>query len=65
MKVERLKKPFIHKDFLLQTRHAQRLYHKYAKDLPIIDYHVIYHLNKLPKTIRFKNLTEIGFMVPL
>ena len=33
------KKPFIHKDFLLETDSARILYHNYAKDLPIIDYH--------------------------
>lgn len=50
---------FITEDFLLQTEFAKRLYHHYAKDLPIIDYHC--HLS--PKDIAenrvFKNLTEI------
>lgn len=32
-------KPFIHDDFLLQTTEARRLYHDFAKDLPVIDYH--------------------------
>ncbi|MBO5436434.1 MAG: glucuronate isomerase, partial [Thermoguttaceae bacterium] len=36
---ERLKTPFIHEDFLLETETARVLYHEYAKDLPIIDYH--------------------------
>jgi len=30
---------FIHEDFLLQTPYAQELYHSYAKNMPIIDYH--------------------------
>jgi glucuronate isomerase len=30
---------FIHDDFLLQTKTAQRLYHEYAKSHPIIDFH--------------------------
>jgi len=50
---------FLDNNFLLKTKTAQRLYHNYAKDLPIIDYHN--HLN--PKDIaenkQFKNLTEI------
>lgn len=32
-------KNFIHDDFLLQSDFARRLYHDYAKALPIIDYH--------------------------
>lgn len=50
---------FLDEHFLLKTKTAQRLYHDYAKKLPIIDYHN--HLN--PKEIaedkQFKNLTEI------
>ena len=30
---------FINDDFLLQTKTARRLYHQYAADQPIIDYH--------------------------
>ena len=30
---------FIHDDFLLQTETARVLYHEYAKDQPIVDYH--------------------------
>jgi glucuronate isomerase len=32
-------KAFIHENFLLQNKSAERLYHEYAKELPIIDYH--------------------------
>jgi len=32
-------KPFIHDDFLLDTKWARELYHNYAEKLPIIDYH--------------------------
>jgi len=31
--------PFIHADFLLECEEASRLYHEYAEDLPIIDFH--------------------------
>jgi glucuronate isomerase len=52
-------KKFIHKDFLLKTRSAQKLYHEYSEKLPIMDYHC--HLN--PKDIaedrRFKSITEV------
>ena len=31
--------PFIHDNFLLSTKTAQRLYHEYAVAPPILDYH--------------------------
>ena len=31
--------PFLSEDFLLQNEYARALYHNYAKNLPIIDYH--------------------------
>ncbi len=31
--------PFIHDDFLLENKFAKELYHTYAKNQPIIDYH--------------------------
>ena len=33
------KTPFIHDDFLLNTKPARELYHGYAEKMPIIDYH--------------------------
>jgi len=41
-------KPFIHDDFLLHGDVARDLYHRVAKDLPIIDYHC-----HLPKTLLY------------
>lgn len=50
---------FMNEDFLLDTEIARRLYHEYAKDAPIFDYHN--HLS--PKDIaehrRFNDLTEL------
>ena len=52
-------KPFMDKDFLLQTETAQKLFHEQAEHLPIIDYHC--HLN--PKEVaedhRFSSITEL------
>lgn len=52
-------KPFMDNDFLLESETAVKLYHDYAKDMPIYDYHC--HLN--PKEIaedkKFKNITEL------
>ena len=47
MKVNPSFNPFINDDFLLETESAKLLYHNYAKELPIIDYHS--HLS--PKAI--------------
>ena len=38
---------FINDDFMLRTETAKKLYHDYAEDMPIIDYHC--HL--VPKMI--------------
>ena len=50
---------FMCDDFLLMTETAKRLYHDYAKHMPIYDYHC--HLN--PKEIyenkKYKNITEV------
>lgn len=52
-------KQFLDQDFLLTTETAKKLYHTYAKDLPIIDYHC--HIN--PKEIAddrsFNNITQV------
>ena len=52
-------KKFMDKDFLLSTETAKKLYHTFADDMPIIDYHC--HVN--PKEIfedkTFANITEI------
>lgn len=58
-KIAKLKKPFIHKNFLLQTKQAQKLYHEFARDLPIIDYHCHLPPEQIAEDHRFKNLTEI------
>ncbi|MDX2109284.1 MAG: glucuronate isomerase [Verrucomicrobiota bacterium] len=50
---------FIHDDFLLQNEPARRLYHEFAKDLPIIDYHTHLPPNEAAENKRWKNLYEI------
>ncbi len=51
--------PFIHEDFLLQSSAARRLYHDYAKELPIIDYHCHLPPGDIARNRRFANLWEI------
>ena len=50
---------FIHEDFLLQTEQANRLYHGYAKDEPILDYHCHLPPEDVASNRQFENLFEI------
>ena len=52
-------KPFIHDDFLLETDTARDLYHRIAKDLPIIDYHCHLSPALMAADHRFRSITEI------
>ncbi len=51
--------PFIHDDFLLTTKTASRLYHQFAKDEPILDYHCHLSPKDIAENRRFNNLFEI------
>lgn len=52
-------KKFLDDNFLLSTKTSEKLYHEYAEDMPIIDYHC--HIN--PKEIyedrKFENITQV------
>lgn len=52
-------KPFLDEHFLLKNATAQRLYHEYAKDMPIIDYHCHLPQSQIAADKRFDNLTQI------
>ncbi|HEU0119191.1 MAG TPA: glucuronate isomerase [Bryobacteraceae bacterium] len=49
----------IHDDFLLQTAAARELYHDYAKNEPILDYHCHLPPQDVASNRRFRNLHEI------
>ncbi len=49
---------FIHDDFLLDSKTARRLYHEYAADLPIIDYHNHLPPQDIARNRRFNDLYE-------
>src|SRR5690606_6590072 len=49
----------ITEDFLLYSNQAKTLYHNYAKDLPIIDYHNHLPPNEIAENKKFKTITEI------
>lgn len=50
---------FIHDDFLLSTKTASRLYHSFARDEPILDYHNHLPPKDIAQNRQFKNLFEI------
>lgn len=52
-------KPFLNDNFLLQNTVAEQLYHDYAKDLPIIDYHNHLPPDEIAQDKTFANLTEV------
>ena len=52
-------KAFIHDDFLLTTKKAAKLYHKYAEAEPIFDYHCHIPPKDIAENRQFKNLFEI------
>lgn len=52
-------KKFLNKDFLLSNKTAQILYHEYAKDLPIIDYHCHVSPKEIFEDLHFDNITQV------
>ena len=50
---------FIHEDFLLQSKTAQRLYHEFAAPQPILDYHSHLPSADVAANRRFADLFEI------
>ena len=51
--------PFIHDDFILSNQTARRLYHDFAKDEPILDYHCHLPPEDIAADRQFANLYEI------
>lgn len=54
-----MKTSFIHDDFLLQSETARQLYHTYAKNLPIVDYHCHLSPELIAEDVQFRNLTHV------
>ncbi len=52
-------KKFIDENFLLHSDTAQQLYHQYAKEMPIIDYHNHLPPDQIANDINFENLTQV------
>lgn len=50
---------FMDENFLLQSDYARVLYHQFAKDLPIVDYHCHLSPEDIANNRQFSNLTQI------
>ncbi|MFZ5988759.1 MAG: glucuronate isomerase [Bacillota bacterium] len=52
-------KPFMDENFLLQNQTALKIYHEYAKDMPIYDYHCHLNPKEIAQNKRYRNITEL------
>ena len=52
-------KTFLDEDFLLQTATASKLYHDFAKEMPIIDYHNHLPPDQIAQNKSFENISQI------
>lgn len=52
-------KKFLDENFLLNNSTAQHLYHAYAKDMPIIDYHCHLSPQQIAEDHQFQTLSEV------
>ncbi len=50
---------FINDNFMLETEQAKELYHSYAKDLPIIDYHCHLNPQEIAEDKRWENISQL------
>ncbi|SET38235.1 glucuronate isomerase [Natronincola peptidivorans] len=52
-------KKFLDENFLLNNETAIKLYHDFAKEMPIIDYHCHLNPKEIAENKRYRNITEI------
>lgn len=52
-------KPFMDKDFLLSTETARTLFHDYAENMPIYDYHCHLQVNEIVDNINYRNISHL------
>ena len=50
---------FIKDNFMLKTKTGYDLYHKYAQELPIIDYHCHLDPKQIAEDYKFKNAYDL------
>ncbi|MBD0403476.1 glucuronate isomerase [Flammeovirga sp. EKP202] len=51
-------KAFIHEDFILENKYAKQLFHNFAKDMPIIDYHNHLSTKDIAEDRQYQNITQ-------
>ncbi len=51
-------KKFMDEDFLLNNETSKHLYHAYAKEMPVIDYHCHLPPDQIANDHQFENLTQ-------
>lgn len=51
-------KKFMDRDFMLQTETARRLFHDYAEDMPIVDYHCHINPQEIAEDRHYDNITQ-------
>jgi glucuronate isomerase len=51
-------KKFLDENFLLKTKTAQKLYHEFARDMPVIDYHCHLPPAQIAEDHQFENVTQ-------
>ena len=52
-------KPFMDEEFILENDTAKRLFHEYAENMPIIDYHCHIPPKEIYEDRRFDNLAQV------
>src|SRR3954464_11902801 len=52
-------KNFLDENFLLKNKTAEHLFHAYAKEMPIIDYHCHLPQAQIAQDKQFENLTQV------
>lgn len=52
-------KPFMDKDFLLNTDMAKTLYHDFAEEMPIVDYHCHINPQEIYEDRKFDTITQV------
>lgn len=52
-------KAFMDKDFLLSTETAQELYHQFAAQVPVLDYHCHINPQEIAEDRKFENITQV------
>ena len=52
-------KNFMDKDFLLSTDTAKHLFHEYAENTPVLDYHCHINPQEIAEDRRFENITQV------